>query len=291
MSRRLISLNAQPFSLHDWGPPDAPPLVMLHGFPEYGGAWAEVAAHLPGFHCLAPDLRGFGQSWAPAEPEAYDLRLLVSDVAALIRNLPGPVPVVAHDWGAILAYMLAIWHPDLVSRLVVVNGVHPGPFQREIARGGAQTEASQYIHYLRASGAEDRLSRDGFDGLRRLFAAKMDMSWLGGPVLDQYLAEWSRPGVLTGMLNWYRASPLQVATPGKPIESPRVLPPDKGRIIMPHLVIWGQDDAALLPCTLKGLDAYCDDLEVREVKGADHWICHQKPKPVARLIRAFLSRD
>jgi len=290
MTRRFITLNHHRFSLHDWGPRDAPALVMLHGFPEYGGAWAEVAAALPGFHCIAPDLRGFGHSWAPQDPANYDLRLLVSDVAALIRSLPGPVPVVAHDWGAILAYMLAIWHPDLVSRLVVINGVHPGPFQREIARGGAQTEASQYIHYLRAPGAEARLARDGFDALRRLFAAKMDMSWLRGEVLEQYLTEWARPGVLTGMLNWYRASPLQVAKPGEPIANPRVLSPDNGRISMPHLVIWGQDDTALLPCTLTGLDGYCDDLEIQKVAGADHWICHQMPKVVAKLIQGFMAQ-
>lgn len=280
----------EPFDLHlhRWGDASAPPLLMLHGFPEYGGAWAGVAAHLPGRACIAPDQRGYGQSPVPEGVEAYRIKAVVGDIAALIRRLGAPLPVLAHDWGAAVAYALAIRHPELVSALVVINGVHPGPFQRELARGGAQSAASAYIDYLRDPGAEARLSAEGFAGLRRLFAAKMDMAWLSGPVLDAYRAEWSRPGVLTGMLNWYRASPLRVARPGMPLDLP-LLPVEAGRVPVPHLVIWGEDDAALLPVCLEGLEAWCPDLTLRRVAGADHWICHQKPAEVAALVEAFLA--
>ncbi|GAB4272752.1 MAG: alpha/beta hydrolase [Pararhodobacter sp.] len=291
MDGAFTTLAGQRFFVHRCGAPDAPPLLMLHGFPEYGGAWEEVAAHLTGWRCLAPDQRGFGQSWAPAEVAAYDLRALVADMAALIEAEGGPMPVIGHDWGAVVAYGLAMWRPDLVSRLVVINGVHPGPFQRAVARGGAQSAASGYIAYLRAEGAEARLARDGFEGLTKLFAAKMDLSWLTASRRAAYVREWSRPGVLTGMLNWYRASPLRVAAPGQPIADAHVLPPEAGRVACPHLVIWGEDDTALLPETLDGLDAYCPDLRIERVAGADHWICHQKPAEVARLIDAFLNRD
>lgn len=274
--------------LHRWGDPSAPPLLMLHGFPEYGGAWAGVAAHLPGWHCLAPDQRGYGRSPVPEGGEAYRIKPLVADIAALIEALGAPVPVVAHDWGAAVAYALAIRRPELISALIVVNGVHPGPFQRELARGGAQAEASAYIEYLRDPGAEARLSAGEFAGLRRLFAAKMDMAWLSGPVLDAYLTEWSRPGVLTGKLNWYRASPLRLARPGEPLDLPE-LPVEAGRVPVPHLVIWGEDDRALLPVCLEGLDAWCPDLTIRRLPGADHWICHQKPAGVAAIIAEWLT--
>ncbi|MCL4674849.1 MAG: alpha/beta hydrolase [Pararhodobacter sp.] len=290
MSTTRIDLNGRGFCLHRWGPRDAPAILMLHGFPEYGGAWAGLAAALPGWRCIAPDQRGYGQSWAPAEVTAYDLRSLVGDVAALIDRIGAPLPVIAHDWGAIVAYGLAMWRPDLVSRLIVINGVHPGPFQREVARGGAQSAASQYIGYLRADGAEDRLRRDDFAALRRLFAANMDMSWLSGAVLDAYRHEWARPGVLTGMLNWYRASPLRVAPVGHALASPHALTPAQGLVPVPHLVVWGQDDTALLPATLEGLDAYCPDLTIEHVADADHWICHQKPAVVADLIEGWLAR-
>ncbi|WP_334192965.1 alpha/beta fold hydrolase [Pararhodobacter sp.] len=274
--------------LHRWGDPSAPPLLMLHGFPEYGGAWAGVAAHLPERSCIAPDQRGYGLGPAPEGVEAYRIKHLVADIAALIEELGAPVPVVAHDWGAAVGYALAIRRPDLVSALVVVNGVHPGPFQRELAKGGAQSAASAYIDYLRDPGAEARLSAEDFAGLRRLFAAKMDMSWLTGPVLDAYLGQWSRPGVLTGMLNWYRASPLRVARPGEPLDLPE-MPVEAGRVPVPHLVIWGEDDTALLPVCLEGLEAWCPDLTIHRLPGADHWICHQKPAEVAGIIREWLT--
>jgi pimeloyl-ACP methyl ester carboxylesterase len=92
------------------------------------------------------------------------------------------------------------------------------------------------------------------------------------------------------MLNWYRASPLRVAEPGRPIADPHILTPEAGRVTCPHLVIWGEGDTALLPETLEGLDAYCTDLTIRRVPGADHWICHQKPDAVAALIDDFLTR-
>lgn len=284
-----IDLNGQGFFLHQWGDAGDPSLLMLHGFPEYGGAWAGIAARLPGVHCVAPDQRGFGRSWAPAEVSHYELRRLVDDMARLIERLGAPLPVVAHDWGAVVAYGLAIWRPELVSRLVVINGVHPGPFQREAAKGGAQSAALAYIGYLRAAKAEERLARDDFDGLRRIFAAQMDMSWLAGPVLAAYRREWARPGRLTGMLNWYRAAPLQVALPGQPIAQPHVMPPDQGQVSCPHLVIWGDGDRALLPCSIEGLEAYCPDLRVERIAGADHWVIHQQPVRVAGLIAEFLS--
>lgn len=282
------AMTAFDLHLHRWGDASAPPLLMLHGFPEYGAAWAEVAARLPGWHCVAPDQRGYGQSPAPADVAAYAIKALVGDIVALIERLGAPLPVVAHDWGAAVAYALAIRRPDLVSALVVINGVHPGPFQRELARGGAQSEASAYIDFLRDPGAEARLSAGDFAGLRRLFAAKMDMGWLTGPTLDAYLGEWSRPGVLTGMLNWYQATPLRVARPGAPLDIPE-LPVAAGLVPVPHLVIWAEDDQALLPVCLQGLDAYCPDLTIQRLSGADHWVCHQKPAEVAALIDAFLA--
>jgi len=283
-----VTLNGQPFHLHRWGAPDAPPLLMLHGFPEYGGAWAGVAAGLPGWRCLAPDQRGYGRSFAPAEVAAYDLRTLVGDMAALIEGLGRPVPVVAHDWGAVVGYGLAMWRPDLVSQLIVLNGAHPGPFQRAAAAGGAQSAALAYIAWLRAEGSEDRLSADSFAKLRKLFAEGMDMSWLTGPTLDGYLDAWSRPGVVRGMVNWYRAAPLRVALPGQPLADPHALSPRAGHVACPHLVIWGERDRVLLADCLEGLDAYCPDLTVKLFPDADHWICHQQPDRVAGLIDGWL---
>ena len=97
MEETRVVLNGQPFHLRHWGSEGAPKLLMLHGFPEYGGAWEELAAELSGqFHCIAPDLRGYGQSWVPAEVSHYTTSALVGDMVALIGA--DPITVLGHDW-------------------------------------------------------------------------------------------------------------------------------------------------------------------------------------------------
>jgi pimeloyl-ACP methyl ester carboxylesterase len=289
MRNRFITLNNQRFHLHEWGQTGAPRMLLLHGFPEYGGAWSELAQELADtYHLIAPDQRGYGQSYAPQEVGAYAAPALIGDMAALLETFEGPTIVVGHDWGAAVAYGLAIARPDLVSQLVILNGVHPGPFQRALARGGDQAAASQYIHYLRRDGAEDRLARDDFAGLLGLFAEGMDMSWMTPERAALYKTEWARPGRLTGMINWYRATGLQVPRPGETLDIPD-LAYDKFHVAPRHLLIWGDGDRALLTEATEGLEAYCADLTRRSVPGADHWIAHQCPAEVAQILRDWLG--
>ena len=285
-----FELEGERFHALAWGAQDLPPVLFLHGFPEYSGAWTKVAEALQGqFRCIAPDQRGYGQSPAPLGKEHYAPSRLVADMARLIEALgKGPIAVVGHDWGAAIAYGLAILRPELVAKLVVLNGVHPGPFQRALAAGGAQSAASQYIDWLRRDGSEDLLAADGFAKLRALFSANMDMAWLSGDRLEAYRTEWSRPGRLQGMVNWYRASPVQVAKPGQPIRDLPAPNPSRMRIACPHLLIWGEGDRALLPEAADDLEDYVPDLTRLSIPGTDHWLLHQAPDRVAAAIKAFL---
>lgn len=297
MKTELIDLGGHPFFVRSWGDPAKPPLLMLHGFPEYGGAWADLAPHLTDrFYCVAPDQRGYGQSWAPDEVGMYAASRLVDDMALLIGHLTagrggGPVTVMGHDWGAAVAYGLAMFRPELVARLIIANGVHPVPFQRALAAGGAQSEASQYILALREEGSEDRLAANGFDKMKKLFLAKMDNGWMTPEKQAAYLTEWTRPGRLKTMIHWYRASPLRVAAPGQPITDLPELPRERLMVRCPHLLIWGTGDTALLPEATEGLEAFAPDLARVTFDDADHWICHQIPKQVAKAITDWLDAD
>ncbi|MEL7463807.1 MAG: alpha/beta hydrolase [Pseudomonadota bacterium] len=288
-----VSANDLDFHVLAAGREDAPLLLFLHGFPEFSGAWKEMLERLSDdFLCIAPDQRGYGRSAKPESASDYATGKLAADAAAILTHFaPKARAVIGHDWGASVAYALAISRPDLMDRLVILNGAHPIPFQRALAAGGAQSAASQYFHYLRDERAEERLSADGYARLERLFAEGMDLSWLKGARRDAYLEAWSQPGALTGMLNWYRATPLKVADPGAPIAEDELIPldPARLRVAVPHLLIWGAGDTALLPEATEGLEALCDDLTRAEVDGADHWLVHQKPDDVAALIRAFAS--
>ena len=199
----------------------------------------------------------------------------------------GPVVVMGHDWGASVAYGLTTSRPDLVSHLIIANGVHPVPFQRAMAAGGAQSQASQYINALRRDGSEDILAQDDFARLMQLFSAHMDMCWLQGDVLDAQKTIWRKSG-LRGMINWYRASPLIVADSGVPVPMPD-LPLERLRVQCPHLLIWGEGDTALLPASHDGLEAFAPALTRKSIRQADHWILHQKPDDVAGIVKAWLN--
>lgn len=286
-----IAANGLSFHVLTAGAPDRPLLLFLHGFPEFSGAWEEMLARLSDdFFCVAPDQRGYGRSDKPEGVREYAAGKLAADAAAILTHFaPKARAVVGHDWGASVAYALAFARPDLMERLIILNGAHPIPFQRALAAGGAQSAASQYIDYLRDERAEARLSASSFAKLEALFAEGMDLSWLSGARREAYLEAWGRPGALTGMLNWYRATPLKVASPGAPVPADELVAFDPGqlRVRVPHLLIWGLGDTALLPEATEGLEAYCDDLTRIEIEGADHWLTHQKPDEVAAHIRAY----
>ncbi len=290
MQTEKRDLNGHSFFIRRWGDPNLPTLLMLHGFPEYGGAWADLAPYLANhFHCIAPDQRGYGQSWAPDGVENYRASELVSDMVALIEQVGAPVMVMGHDWGAAVAYGLAMFKPDLVSRLIIANGVHPVPFQRAMAAGGAQSEASQYINYLRRPESHQELSADDFAKMKQLFMAKMDSGWLTEAKKQEYLTEWARPGRLKTMIHWYRASPLRIADPGKPLTDLPDLPRDKLMVRCPHLLIWGEQDTALLPETTEGLEDFARDLTRVSLPGLNHWLIHQDPRAVAQAVLEWMN--
>jgi pimeloyl-ACP methyl ester carboxylesterase len=294
MRHARVKVNGIELDTRAVGSPSAPLMLFLHGFPEYAGAWDDV---LPGFadafHAVAPDQRGYARSSKPDGLEAYRVKQLVRDVLGLGEHLSPdrPFVLVGHDWGASVAYAAAIAAPQRVARLVVINGVHPGPFQRALIEEDAQRAASAYMHYLRDPTAEEFLSANNFEKLLGMLVRFGPQPWLTAEKRAGYLEAWSPPGALTGMLNWYRASPLVVPKPGETVDPARLLKldPAQFRVRMPHLVIWGMNDRALLPVSRATLADYCDDLTVHEIAGADHWVVHQQTGEVVSLIRGFLG--
>ena len=139
------------------GDAGAPLLLFLHGFPEHADSWAEVMpAFADRYHVVAPNQRGYAGSSKPEGVAAYAIKHLVRDMLALADQLSPerPFNVVGHDWGGSVAYAMAIAAPRRVGRLAVINGVHPGPFQRALIEDAAQRAASSYMHELRAPEAE-----------------------------------------------------------------------------------------------------------------------------------------
>ena len=122
----------------------APRVVLLHGFPEGAFVWDEVMHRVcPRVRCVAPNLRGYERSSAPAGVQAYRAKHLVADIAALIEATGAPVDLlVGHDWGGALAWNLASQQPALLRRLLIVNAPHPADILREKRDNPAKSSAS-----------------------------------------------------------------------------------------------------------------------------------------------------
>ena len=268
-----------------------PAMVFCHGFPEYWRAWAPALRSFGRDHlAIAPDLRGYNLSDKPAAVRDYRIERAVADLKALAAALGvARFTLVGHDWGGALAWAFAIRHPEMVERLVVINAPHPVAFARALADDPAQQAASAYIRRFRRADAEAGLAAGGFAGLWRFAFGDIGAEPPFTPEERRaYREAWRQPGALTGMLNWYRASPLRPpAADGR--DGPPSLDPARFRVTVPTLAVWGMADRALLPGLLDGLAEHVADLRVVRVPDAGHWIVHERPLAVERAIRAFLA--
>ena len=277
------------------GPVGAPLLVFLHGFPEAAFAWDTMLERFGRrLRCIAPNLRGFERSSAPADVDAYRARHLVADIVALIdaeaAHGGGRVKaLIAHDWGGAVAWNLAALQPERLERLVIVNSPHPATFLRELQGSPLQQAASSYMHFLCRPDAEALLAENDFARLFGFFSHHNHQpAWLTEAVKDRYREVW-RLG-LTGGCNYYRASPMRPPLgPDDPVMK-LVLPPELVTVRVPTTVVWAEDDVALPPSLVDGLGLYVPDLRLHRVPGATHWIVHEQPDLVAAQIEAALSR-
>jgi pimeloyl-ACP methyl ester carboxylesterase len=277
-----------------------PVLVFLHGFPEGAFVWDALLEHFSkpengAYRCVAPNLRGFEKSSSPDEVSAYRPKFLVQDVAALVAietdGNQALACLVAHDWGGAVAWNFANQLPQLTRKLAIINSPHPGTFLRELKNNPAQQEASAYMNFLVRDDAEVLLTENDFarlfNFLTHEFAGNRPTPWLTEAVKDQYRAVWSQG--LQGGCNYYRSSPLRPPRPQDPAAAAIDLPMRMLTINVPTLVVWGMDDAALPPVLIEGLEEYVPDLRLHKIPDATHWIIHEQPALVTRLLQDFLS--
>lgn len=273
------------------GYPTNPPIIFLHGFPESHRTWRHQMVGLADrFFCIAPDQRGYARSSKPVDLAEYRVPKLVGDVLALADHFGcARFTLAAHDWGGSIGWASAIKHGDRVERLMICNAAHPYVFQRTLIDDLPQRAASQYIRIFRDDTLDRQIAAKGVDWF---FADRFDNHLTAQNMTAEdraaYLDEWSQPGAIAGMLNWYRASPMQVPAMDS-TERSAFLDQPFPRITMPVLVIWGMDDAALLPCQLEGLDDHVADLTVVRVEGAGHFVPWEKPDAVTAAMRDWLG--
>lgn len=278
-----------------WTTGDAanPALIFLHGFPESHRTWRHQMATLADrYFCVAADQRGYAGSDKPQDVAAYKVPILVADVLALADALGIPnFTLVGHDWGGAIAWATALRAPDRVARLIQCNAAHPYVFQKTLIFDPAQRAASQYITEFRERDIEAEVAEKGLDWFFEERFSRISGGQLSAEDKAAYLAEWGQPGALTGMLNWYRASPMAVPAPEAPAQSTPFLEAPFPKLAMPVLVIWGMKDEALLPCQLEGLADHIAQLDIVRVAEAGHFIPWERPEAVSAAIADWLGKS
>lgn len=272
------------------GDPAAPAIILLHGFPESHRTWRHQIPELAKTHfVIAPDQRGFARSSKPEGVANYAPDKTVADLLALADHFgKDRFVLVGHDWGGAIAWMAALQHPNRVERLIIVNAPHPFVFQKSLFDDMEQRAASQYIRFFRDTSIDQGLTGKALEGFFDNTFVKHVATAIAGEDRAAYLDEWSQPGAMTAMLNWYRASALTVPAMDEMPERPAFLDGPFPPLQMPVLVIWGMGDKALLPVQLEGLDALVPDLKVVKVD-AGHFVPWENPDAVNSAIRDWLA--
>ena len=279
----------------DEGPADAPALIFLHGFPESHRTWRHQVAHFSDrYRCIAPDQRGYRGSSKPPEVSDYTPDKLIGDVFQLADALDiDKFTVLGHDWGGAIAWGTAIAGQmnGRVTRAVVANAPHPAIFQKLLYTNPHQRESSQYMRGFRDPKNDALVREHGLAGI-----LLQEIKWDSGDVMEpeeraELLKDWQDRDAAFAMLNWYRASPIDIPPMDAPYEVPAGwTPPALPNLTIPTLVVWGMDDLALPPENLEGLDEIIDDLTLVEVPGSGHFVPWEAPESVNAAIDDFLQR-
>lgn len=260
--------------------------LLLHGFPESKFSWRyqmPLLAEL-GYTVWAPNMRGYGKSSKPSNVADYHIDNLVADAAALIDAAGAKQTLLmAHDWGAVIAWNFAIRKARPLERLVIMNVPHPACMAREL-RTWAQRKKSWYIFFFQLPWLPERmLGARGAQAIGRAFSdMAVDKSRFPAAVTDEYRRNALEPGALKAMVNYYRAG----VRAGE-----KAMNPAPGLIDTPTLMIWGEEDTALSKATTFGTEQYVNNLTLRYLPGVSHWVQQEAPEKVNAMIAAWLKGE
>jgi epoxide hydrolase 4 len=274
---------------------EGPLILLLHGFPQFWWLWRKQLADLGrDHHAVAVDMRGYNLSSAPQEVDAYRMRHLLADVRGLVEHLGADrFVLVGHDWGGIVSWAFAIKYPELLDRLVICDGPPPFTWGRELERTPRQREAVRYMEDFSkpAPLGEELLRANDFAAMETLAIGRgVEKGYLSESDRALYREAWSKPGVLTGGLNYYRAARMgEQVSRGQPAEAQEAM--RAKRVEVPTLVIWGGADRFLLPGLTDGIEEWVPDVRVEVLPGAGHWVPQECAEEVTRLIREFVGAN
>lgn len=285
---RTVEANGLRFHVLEEGDGDRLALC-LHGFPELAYSWRHqmpVLAKL-GYRVWAPDLRGYGKTERPEGIKNYTIETLIEDVRGL-ANAAGveKITLIGHDWGGAISWGTAIYHPELIDRLIIMNMPHPILFQKAL-RTWKQMKRSWYIAFFQLPVIPERYltANHAYRVAASFVDMAVDRSRFPDEVLKVYRDAASQPGAARAMVNYYRAA---FRGGGLRRQDPQRV---KRPLEMPTLLIWGEQDTALGIETTRGTERYVKDLTLRYIPDASHWVQQEAPEVVNAMLQAWLGEQ
>jgi len=261
------------------GDQNNPLIILLHGFPEFMKGWEKEVMPLvdAGYYVLVPDLRGYNLSSKPRGKKNYHMSLLIADIVGLIKWSGREKAIIAgHDWGGFIAWGFALMHPSKVEKLIIVNAPHPGVMAEFLKTNEEQQKKSSYIRRFQLPFLpEFILKRKDYTNMVRSLKHSSIKGTFSEEDIMEYKEAWKNSS-LSGMLNYYRANSLASDSPPQ-------------RVKVQTLVIWGRNDNFLMPELAEASWKMCPEgSKVEYVEDATHWVLHEKPNEIIKLILDFL---
>ncbi len=264
------------------GDVDNETIIFLHGFPEFWYAWRKQVSYFSDkYHVVAPDLRGYNKSLKPKRVKNYKIDLIAKDVIAIIEDLGKEKVILAgHDWGAAIAWHIALLYGERLSKVVVLNVPHPFVFRRTLMTNLKQLSKSWYIFFFQIPFLPTwYLGRNNFSRCAKMLVESSQEGSFTEADLEQYKVAWANGNSMNCMVMWYKAMmryPMQMDQY------------KQKKVNIPIKIIWGKNDIALVPKMAEESLAYCKQGKLTYLEEATHWVQHDEPEKVNQLIEEFI---
>lgn len=259
-------------------------IIFLHGFPEFWYSWRKQLDHFSEkYHVVAPDMRGYNKSLKPKRVEDYKIDSISKDIIELLKHLGKEKVILAgHDWGAAIAWHLALLHEEQFSKVIILNVPHPYVFRKKLFTNIRQFSKSWYIFFFQLPFLPHRiLGKSNFQrGTEMLVSSSQEGSFTEED-LEKYKAAWANENSMKYMIMWYKAM-LRYSWNMSQYRNKKVNIPLK--------IIWGKNDIALVPEMANESLQYCEQGELTYLEEATHWVQHDEPKKVIQLMEEFIQK-
>ncbi len=270
------------------GPENGTPVVLLHGFPEFYYGWRNQIPTLieAGFRVIVPDQRGYNLSDKPKGISAYDVDILAEDIVGLLDAFGvQKARLVGHDWGAVVAWTVAINHPERLEKLAILNVPHPDVMMDFVLNNSAQRKKSWYVFFFQISRfVEWVLSKNNYEYLGRMLTRSGRKNTFTEADVVENKKAWSQTGALTAMLNWYRAAMRR----GLRYAFSRKKSPAR-QVHVPTIMLWGKRDVALSSEMAQPSIDLCDKGELIFFNKSTHWVQHDASDEVNQKLIEFMK--